>query len=379
MRSTISCALTIAAIMLASQAAVASDNFPKIVVTVAPLKPYVDEIVHGSGEAQNLLRPGQEPHDFSLSIPQGQMLDKADIVIVPDLSINPFLKRLLAKNTHVKVIELSKLDGAEPLPYEKSNPWVDAMKAAPTATSSNDSHWWHAQKSSDVMKPGEAPAPHFWPTDGKKPDQTPPAATTDDKKDAPAAEAKKDEPPLTDPHLWLDPERMAAIAVPLANAIADQYPSSRVELVANARGLTSHLRHDVIPPMREMLSKPSTTISAVGQPEIPFITYHAAYQYFLQRFHLKHDGEITQRPEETVGAATTAKMLNGAQGLKVHCVIGEQNGVMMSRISTLTGARIVILSPEQLVERKDVDYHEWIHNDYDRLLYVTAKAFSGCL
>ena len=356
MRWMFSCAVTIAAIAVASQAAVASDNFPKIVVTVAPLKPYVDEIIHGSGDAQNLLRPGQEPHDFALTIPQGQMLDKADIVIVPDLSINPMLKRLLATNHHAHVIELTRLEGAEPLPYEKSNPWVDAMKELP-ATSSNDSHWWH-DKSKEMKKP--APAP-----------------TTDDA--TPKPEVKKDETPYTDPHIWLDPERMAAIALPLANAIADQYPSSRTELVANARGLSSHLRHDVIPPMREMLSKPSTTISAVGQQEIPFITYHAAYQYFLQRFHLTHSGEITQRPEETMGAATTAKMLNGAQGLKVHCVIGEQNGVMMSRISTLTGARIVILSPEQLVERKDVDYHEWIHNDYDRLLYVTAKAFSSCL
>jgi zinc transport system substrate-binding protein len=357
MRWIVSCAATIAATLLVSQAACASENFPKIVVTVAPLKPYVDEILHGQGEAQNLLRPGQEPHEFSLTIPQGEMLNKADIVIVPDLSISPLLKALLAKNTHVKVIELSKLEGAEPLPYEKSNPWVDAMKELP-AVSSNDQHWWHEQK--------------------PKPKKSLESVAADGSDDAPK-EVKKDEPPLTDPHLWLDPERMAAIAVPLANAIAEQYPASRPELLANARILTSHLRHDVVPPMREMLSKPSTTISAVGKAEIPFITYHAAYQYFLQRFHLAHTGEITQRPEETMGAATAKKMLNGAQGLHVHCVIGEQNGVMMQRIATLTNARIVLLSPEQLVERNAVDYHEWIHNDYDRLLYVTAKAFSGCL
>lgn len=357
MRWIISSAATIATALLISHAACASDNFPKIVVTAAPLKPYVDEIIHGSGEAQNLLHPSQEPHDFGLSLPQTELLAKADIVIVPDLSINPMLKRLLAQNPHVKIIELSKLDGAEPLPYERSNPWIDAMKELP-ATSSNDAHWWH-DKSKDAKKPA-------------------PAATADGSNDAPK-EVKKDEPPPIDPHLWLDPERMAAIAVPLANAIAEQYPPSRPELITNARALTSHLRHDVIPPMREMLGKPSTTITAVGKPEIPFITYHAAYQYFLQRFRLTHNGELTQRPEQPIDAPTAAKILNGAQSLHIHCLIGEQNSMLMSRIATLTNARVVVLSPEQLVERSSVDYHEWIHNDYDRLLYVTAKAFSGCL
>lgn len=51
----------------------------------------------------------------------------------------------------------------------------------------------------------------------------------------------------------------------------------------------------------------------------------------------------------------------------------------MTTIADNSGARIVLLSPEQLPTRKDVDALDWIGSDYDRLLYVTAKAFGECL
>jgi ABC-type Zn2+ transport system substrate-binding protein/surface adhesin len=244
-------------------------------------------------------------------------------------------------------MELSKLEGADALPYTNENPWLTKMKQLPTAAVKHTNT--HTPKPINVEKPkpGEATA---------KPDEV-----------------------LIDPHLWLDPERMAAIALPLASEIAGKVPHARHELMANARYLSTHLRRDVIPAMRDLLSKPSSTISAVNRPEIPFITYHAAYQYFMGRFKLAHYGEITSRPELKMGASSTATMLSGAESLHIHCLIGEEKDVLMTRIAKSSGARIVLLSPEQIPERKNVDALGWIENDYDRLLYVTAKAFSGCL
>jgi ABC-type Zn2+ transport system substrate-binding protein/surface adhesin len=113
--------------------------------------------------------------------------------------------------------------------------------------------------------------------------------------------------------------------------------------------------------------------------ESTFITYHAAYQYFLARFNLAHYGEITKRPEEAMGAKTIAGILSGAENLHIRCLIGEQKNVLMVNIAKSSGANIVILSPEQIPQRADVDALDWIKNDYDRVLYVTAKAFSKCL
>ncbi|MFZ4540446.1 MAG: metal ABC transporter solute-binding protein, Zn/Mn family [Rickettsiales bacterium] len=326
--------------LLTSQAAFAGALFPNVVVTVAPLKPYVDEILRGRGESSNLLRPGQEPHDFALSPSQAEILEKADIVVVPDLGINPFMKRLLAGKRQILVIELSGLEGADALPYAAENPWLVAMKAA--------------QKSEPEKK----------------------AARKRDAKDEKKQEVHL--PPI-DPHLWLDPERMAAMAVPLAEAIAEKTPESHGVLVMNAKMLALHLRKDVIPQLRAMMKENAREQTAVGRKEIPFITYHAAYQYFLQRFGLTHYGEITTRPEEMMGAQTTATLLRGAPELHVRCLIGEDNLGLMKRLAQMTKARVVLLSPEQLVERREVDALEWMKNDYDRFLYVTAKTFSGCL
>lgn len=345
MRLKLPCAATIAAILMVSQAAFAGGLFPKVLVTVAPLQPYVDEIMRGYGKSENLLRPGQDPHSFALAPSQAKALDEADIIIVPDLGMSPFLKRTLAGKPHIKVIELSALQGAEPLPYPAHNPWLEQLKA--TAK----------QLRNEKAKP-------------KKDDDDEHEHTT----------KKKDEPTIrNDPHLWLDPERMAAIAPAVAAGIAERAPEEKVTLANNAQLLARHLRRDVIPPLRALLGKPVRTTNGMEQPEIPFITYHAAYQYFLGRFGLEYTGEITARPEETMGARSMITLLDGAQKIRIRCLIGEQQGVLMSRVAEASGAKMVFLNPEQLVAARDVDALDWMKNDYDRLLYQTAKTFAGCL
>jgi zinc transport system substrate-binding protein len=325
---------------MVSQAAFAGGLFPKVLVSVAPLAPYTDEILRGLGSTQSLLRAGQDPHSFALSPSQARALDEADILIVPDIHMNPVLASMVAKKKHLRVIDLSTLDGADPLPYTTANPWLaqlqQAASPAKKSPKKNDSHTEHAHGT---------------------------AADTS----------------ANDPHFWLDPERMAALAPALASAIAETTPEARTLLRANAQQLATHLRQEVIPPLRTMLSAPARTRNALNQPEIPFITYHAAYQYFLARFNLTHHGEITTRPEDTMGAQSMVRLLSGAEGVRVRCLIGEQETTLMARIAKASGARIVLLSPEQLVDRTQVDALDWLKNDYDRLLYTTAKAFAACL
>lgn len=336
-----SCAAIVAAILMVSQAAIAGELFPKVLVMPAPLVPYVEEILHGAGHAGDLLRPGQEPHDFALAPTQAKAVDGADILIVPDLSINPVLARLVAKKKHLRVIELSKLDGAQPLPYTAENPFLKTIKATTETDAKKDTHAHHEHDENDAKDEKGAKAP--------------------------------------DPHIWLDPERMAAIALPLASAIAQTAPEAKPTLTANAKTLATHLREELMPGLRAMLAKPTRTTNGMDLPEIPFITYHAAYQYFLTRFGLAHTGEITTRPEEMMGASTMHNLVAHADKQRVRCLIGEQETVLMKRIATATDAKIIILSPEQLVDRKTVDALDWLKSDYDRLLYVTVKAFAGCL
>lgn len=341
-----SSAWLIAAMLTFAQASYAGTEIPKVVVSVAPLKPYVDAILKGITTAQSLTRPGQDPHNFTLSPSQGKMLDEAEILIIPDRGVSPLLTRLMKARPKVRIIELSSLAGADALPYAAENPWVARVK----------------------LKGGEQdefePHDHYRHITGKPEEKKPVAVDTG---------------PALDPHFWLDPERMAALAAPVAQAIAQFTPSQREVLMANARTLAKHLRVDVLPPLQAMLKPSAGDDIVVTKPEIPFITYHAAYQYFLARFHIEPEGAITARPDDYLGAKTLDQLLQAAKATKIRCIIGEQDTPMVRRIAALSGARIVLLSPEQLVTGEDIPPYYWIENDYDRLLYQTAKRFSECL
>lgn len=332
-------AAIIAAILMVSQAANAGELFPKVLVSVPVLKPYVDEIMRGQGASESLLRAGQDPHSFALAPSQARALDEADIIIVPDLGMSPFLKRQVESKKTLKVIELRALPGADPLPYATENPWLTAVKEA----GDEDEH-------EHDKKPKRAPKP-----------------------------SKKPAPSPNDPHLWLDPERMAAIAEPLAQAMAEAAPEAREALTANARTLATHLRREVIPNLQTLLKPKDRATVELTKPEISFITYHAAYQYFMARFGIARQGEILTRPEDYLGAQTLDTLLTRAKTLRIRCIITEQEGPLVHRLAQYSGAKIITLSPEQNVTRKDVDALDWLQNDYDRLLYKTAKSFGGCL
>ncbi len=325
--------------LLVPQAGSAGEQSPKLLVTVPVLAPYVDALTHGIGQVQSLLRPGQDPHSFALSPSQAQMLDSAQILIVPDLSMNPMLARLLAKNPRLHVIELSKLEGADPLPYATENPWISAVKTAGQEKDDDDQ----------------------------------------DKKDKSDKKPSTSKKPTTDPHLWLDPERMAALAKPLAEAIAETTPGNRSALLINADNLATHLRQDVIPAMKILLTPREKPFRLANKTLVPFITYHAAYQYFLARFGIADHGQMVVRPEDYMGAKSLDTLLTTAKTIDITCVIAESDTSLVKRIATLSNAKIVILSPEQNIERSEVPSFTWMQNDYDRFLYKTAKTFGDCL
>ena len=347
--------LVIASMLAFAQASSASEVMPRIVVVVAPVAAYVQTLAGNTAQVQGLLRPGQDPHEFSLSPSQAQMLEGADILIIPDLSMSPAIRDVQTKHPKLHLIELSKLSGASPLPYEGDNPWVAAVKkkggdldedAAPPPLKSGP------------VREGTKRLPGF----DQMGDVLPPATA-----------------PTVDPHFWLDPERMAAIAPSLAEEIGAFSPANRSALMLNATHLAAHLHEEVLPQMQSLLVNNTPHQQVANKREIPFITYHAAYQYFLGRFHLAHEGEITSRPEDYMGAKTLDHLLASAKEVHVRCVIGEVNNSLVTRIAALSGAKVIILSPEQNIGAGDVPPLAWLHDDYDRLLYKTAKSFGGCL
>lgn len=323
----------IAVLLATAQAAFAGEMNPRLLVTTPALKPYADAILRGIGESQSLLRPGQDAHTFTLSPSQRRALAGADIILVPDRRMNPLLDRLLAaeEKRGAIVVVLTALKQANPLPYPETNPWLDRLASKPQEHEHEHDHS-HA-----------------------------------DSDDAP------------DPHVWLDPMRMAALAVPVAEGIAQAAPSHRAALKANGARLAFHLREEVMPGIAAIFAEATPRASMHARPYVPFITYHAAYQYFLRRFGIEEYGEITQRPEDYLGAGTLHSTVAGAGKLSINCIISETNSPLVQRIAKASGARVVALSPEALYGPTEVPQRDWVRNDYDRLLLKTALSFAGCL
>lgn len=315
---------------------------------VTALTPYVAAILGNVGDAHSLLRPGQDAHHLMLSPSQIEAIEHADILVIPDLSMSPFIAAMAAKRPRLKVIELSKLSGAHPLPYQQENAWLaDAQAPAPDITPMKQS----------------APNPLY-------------------PKRLPDFGASEPQPTSTtstiDPHFWLDPERMAAIAPALAEQISNFSPGEKATYYANAQALARHLRDDVMPSLWQILAS-RHAVTASGKEMTPFITSHAAYQYFLARFDIANPGALAIRPDEYLGAATLAAILQTAKKIHIRCIITESKTRLSEQVAELSDAHIVILSPEQLIAEHPIPPLSWIQNDYDRLLYDMARQFSACL
>lgn len=322
----------IALFTVGTQAAYAGATVPKVLVSIAPLKPAVDAVLSGITHSDVLARPGQDAHSMVLSPSQAKALASAEIIILPsrDMSniVTELAKRYEKKGT--VIIALDALKGAKPLPYETHQPWLHA----------------HEEDDGD-----------------------------DEQVDSNEAEQSE----LNDPHVWLDPLRMAAIATPLAEAIAAHAPSLRGQMLANAQAWSTHVREELHPQIQNMLAAPAAKKRYNSRPYIPFVTSHSAFQYFLKRYNIDNPGALMLLPEDVLGARSNHTLLAQANKVTIGCVIAEQETAMVKRVATASGARIVILNPELLPAHDVGAGIDGLRDGYDRLLYETAETFQRCL
>lgn len=303
------------------QAAIAGSTVPRVLVTVEPLKPVADALLAGITHSTLLTRAGQDAHNMVLSPSQTKALIEAEIIIVPDRTLNNVVN-MMAKRAEEKgalVIALTDLPGADALPYETAQPWLGGKKV------------------------------------------------------------KKKRSKQLDPHLWLDPQRMAAIATPLAEAIATKSPSLRAQLLGNARAWQQHLVMQVDPELTKLLGGVEGKRRYNSRPFIPFITSHSAYQYFFARYGIENYGALSLLPEDMTGASSQHAVLKRAGEVTIGCLIAEQETPLVKRVATASGAKIVKLNPEVLPTRDKSPKLSYLKDDYDRLLYVTAITLADCL
>jgi zinc transport system substrate-binding protein len=138
-----------------------------------------------------------------------------------------------------------------------------------------------------------------------------------------------------DPHIWLDPQRMAAVAATAAAALAELLPAEHDAIEDRLRALQS------------ALGKADAGIAARLAPlrGRTLVVFHPAYGYFTRRYGLK------QVAVEVEGKAPSARQLaavvDSLEGLPVQAIFVQPqfSQIAAQRVADTIGCAIVELDP----------------------------------
>ena len=212
----------------------------KIVTTILPLEGLV-RAVGGTHIAVETLGDGRtSPHDLRLTPTDRQRLNQADLVVMVDPSLEPFMTRLIPQLKQVLV--LSKLNGLTLLEGAEHHHHDDAH---------HDEHETHDDHHDA----------HHDEHDAHQDDH----------------DEHQDADKFLDPHLWLDPHNTITIATELARVLAKIAPAHADAFTANANTLTGQMR---------ALDRTLTKKLATATKGKKYVLFHDAFSYFTAHYNI---------------------------------------------------------------------------------------------
>ncbi|GAA4403556.1 zinc ABC transporter substrate-binding protein [Fodinibacter luteus] len=141
----------------------------------------------------------------------------------------------------------------------------------------------------------------------------------------------------TDPHFWLDPTRMAAVATSLGEAFAERDPDDAAAYRANAAALVTDLT--------ALDEEYRTGLASCESTEL--VTGHAAFGYLAQRYGLGQEGIAGISPDAEPDAATLRELTEHVREAGVTTVYAETlvPPALAETIARETGAKVAVLDP----------------------------------
>ncbi len=276
---------TIATLLLASAAMIASSNAmaaPNVVVSIKPIHSLVAAIMQGVGEPTLIVEGGASPHTYSLKPSNARAIEGADVIFwVGDGLEKFFEKPLHSLAGKATVIELDDAKGVEKLPFREGGPFE---------AHDHGEHEGHDHAEGDDHKHEEEHAHNHSHDDGHDHDEG-----------------------EYDMHLWLDPTNAKAMAVEIEKTLitadpgnAKTYQDNTLKLVDKLDALDAEITANVAP-----------------IKDKPFVVFHDAYQYFEHRYGVKTAGSITVSPETIPGADRIKQIHAKVKELNATCVFAE--------------------------------------------------------
>lgn len=168
-------------------------------------------------------------------------------------------------------------------------------------------------------------------------DLTIPAAEDGDDHSTESAEEHAGHAGSPDPHFWLDPVRLSAVASAIGERFAQADPAHAADYRANAEALAadlSALHEDYL-----------TALADCAQDEL--VTAHTAFAYLAQRYGLSQEGVAGISPDAEPDAASLRRLTELVREHGVTTIYTETlaSPELAETVARETGARVAVLDP----------------------------------
>ena len=187
------------------------------------------------------------------------------------------------------------------------------------------------------------------------------AADTADLRPAPGA---ADDATL-DPHFWLDPDRLAHLAAPVAAALAELDPDNADTYAANATTLEADLA--------SLDAEFRAGLATCEQRVI--VTSHEAFGYLTARYDLEQVGISGLDPDAEPSPARLKEIGDVVRAQGVGTIFAEQlvNPKVAETLAADLGVQAAVLDPVESLAEVDSDYRGVMQQNLTRL-----RAALGC-
>jgi zinc transport system substrate-binding protein len=142
---------------------------------------------------------------------------------------------------------------------------------------------------------------------------------------------------VVDPHFWLDPTRLAAVADLITDRLARIDPADAGAFRANAQALDADLG--------ALDAEFSAGLATCTNRDI--VTSHQAFGYLAQRYHMTQVGITGLTPEQEPDPATLARVADFVRHNGVRTIYYETllSPAIARTVAAETGARTAVLDP----------------------------------
>ncbi|MDX2494941.1 MAG: zinc ABC transporter substrate-binding protein [Desulfuromusa sp.] len=272
---------------LFSPALAAEPAAPQVVVSIKPLHSLVAGVMQGVGKPLLLVKGGGSPHGYVLRPSEARALAKAQLVVWVGHELESFLQKpllTLGKKAHQLALA-AELEG-DLLVKRQGGTWEGRAHKH----SSEAEHTGHNRQLQTA-----------------------------------------------DLHLWLDPALAKQIVILAGQKLSEIDPDHRSEYQNNVTTIITKLDQ-----LDEKLKKQLAPVK-----DVPYIVFHAAYQYFESAYGLNVVGSITIDPERKPGAKRIRDIRQKIDQLGARCVFSEPQfeSRLIATVIEGTGAKTGILDP----------------------------------